>query len=85
MTVEEIRARIGCLIRIKTELYWYDDRLWDGITERFCILLVVESVLLCGQAARGRHLGYNEVSLQLLIDGRPRWIILGEKSFEVVE
>ena len=85
MTVEELRACIGCLIRIKTELFWYDSRHWDGVSGRFCILLGVGSLLDDKADARGRHLGYDEVSLQLLLDGRPRWIILGEKSFEVVE
>lgn len=85
MTVEELEAHIGCLIHIKTDLFWYDGRLWDGITERFCILLGIGDALDDKADARGRYLGYDEVSLQLLIDGRPRWIILGEKSFEVVE
>lgn len=36
---EQIRAHIGGLIRIKHQLFWYDSRNWDGIRERFCILL----------------------------------------------
>ena len=85
MTVEELKARIGCLIRIKTELFWYDSRHWDGVSGRLCILLGVGSLLDDKADARALHLGFDEVSLQLLIDGHPRWIILGEKSFEVVE
>jgi hypothetical protein len=41
MTIEELRAHIGCLIHINHELYWVRDDRWDGVTERFCILLAI--------------------------------------------
>jgi len=36
---EQLRAHTGGLIHIKRQLFWYDNRLWDGIPERLCILL----------------------------------------------
>jgi hypothetical protein len=83
MKFEELRTHIGCLVHIKTELYWYDGRHWGGITERFCILLDIGSIL-DDKAAAGHHAA-DEYNLQLLLDCRPQWIILGKKSFEVVK
>lgn len=88
MTIEELRSHIGCLIRIKTELYWYGGgRSWDGVPERLCILLDV---------ADRRYVRPNWVAtdgwgrlanrcLYLLIDEQPQWIALKKESFELVK
>jgi len=87
MTIEELRAHIGCLIRIKTELYWYRTRGgvgWDGISERFCILLDVAGrrrPIYVASDDRGRP----ERCLHLLIDGHPQWVGLNKKHFELVK
>lgn len=90
MTVEEIGALAGSLVCVKTQLYWYAKQCWDKGSERFCILLdstTPPSHLdwdandLVSATEGG---GCNYV-LQLLIDNKPQWVVLNEKSFEIVK
>jgi hypothetical protein len=36
---EQLKNHVGGLIRIKTDLYWYNTGVWDGIEGRVCLLL----------------------------------------------
>ena len=38
---DNLKAHIGGLICIKTDLCWYDSDVWDGIEGRICLLLDV--------------------------------------------
>lgn len=89
MTIKELRTHIGCLVRIKTELYWHEGgaKGWDGITERFCVLLAVadrryDQPIWVASDGRGR---LADRCLHLLIDEQPRWISLNKESFELVK
>ena len=92
MTIKELETHIGSLIHIKTELYWHGGETWDGVPERFCILLAVgnEAELQPTPAARAWASDWrNEVHidhyLQLLIDDKPQWVTLNAEIFEVVK
>ena len=37
--LETLQAHKGGLICLKTELYWYDRRSWDGTPGRICLIL----------------------------------------------
>ena len=37
--LEQLQAHKGGLIQLKTQLYWYDGRGWDGDPARVCLLL----------------------------------------------
>lgn len=90
MTFEELEAHVGCLIHIKTELYWHNGG-WDKISERFCILLAVgDSPPQPAPVARAWSLDWkNDVQidhhLQLLIDCKPQWVTLNAETFEVIK
>lgn len=89
MTIEELRSHIGCLIHLKARLYWFNQGSWDNVPERFCILLGVGTSIsysACpGSASDATDRRGNNCYLHLLIDGRPAWIGLNKKSFEVVK
>jgi hypothetical protein len=37
--LEELTAHKGRLILLKTELFWYGGRGWDGVHDRICLLM----------------------------------------------
>lgn len=79
------RAHIGCLIQLKTQLYWLTEERWDRVQERICMLLNVgehDAFLAMPDAMDCRDKDY---CLHLLIDGRPNWVRLNEQSFEIVK
>jgi hypothetical protein len=86
MTIEELGAYIGCLIYIKTELYWYRKNSWDGVVERFCILLDLRPSWDPQLSSASGEGGFeNTVNLQLLIDDQPEWVLLNRDHFEVAK
>lgn len=84
-------AHIGNLVQLKTQLYWLTEWRWDRVQERICMLLNV------GEHDDDGELGgieggadaldglEKDYYLHLLIDGRPNWVRLNRKSFEVIE
>ena len=85
--LEALQAHKGGLIQLKTQLYWYDGRGYDGTPGRVCLLL--DAALLAGgpgrrahvatvNASRSRHaasfMGAATEAAFLLIDGQPQWI-----------
>jgi hypothetical protein len=36
---EALQAHKGGLVRIKSDLFWYGGRGWDGVHDRICLLL----------------------------------------------
>lgn len=92
MTNEELRSHIGCLICINHELYWFTEDRWDGVPERFCILLAVDSEVETQPAPVARVWSSdwkNDIivdhHLQLLIDDKPQWVTLNTEFFEIVK
>jgi hypothetical protein len=67
--LDKLKDHVGGLIRIKTQIYWYEKRKWDGIHERVCLLL---DTLNASRAARARLDG----RLARLVDtvDRSRWL-----------
>jgi hypothetical protein len=89
--LEALQSHKGGLIRIKTQLYWYSGRGWDGDHDRICLLM--DSVLTYDGAysapsARTRyaavdHDGYATAAC-LLIDGRPHWVWIAHADVELL-
>jgi hypothetical protein len=91
---EQLHAHVGGLVCLKSQLYWYDSDIWDGINERVCLLLDLSATLLeadgrdnpadafaaipVGAANRTRTCAL------LLIDGSPKWIWISEKTTELI-
>ena len=70
--LEQLQAHKGGLIQMKSQLYWYDGRGWDGDPARICLILdaavtsapVSSSAFTASTSAR--------ISAYLLIDGQPQ-------------
>ena len=44
--LEQLQAHKGGLIQLKTQLYWYDGRGWDGDPARVCLILDTAAAFL---------------------------------------
>ena len=81
--LETLQAHKGGLICLKTELYWYDRRSWDGTPGRICLILdatasataAVDAAAATTEAAAAAF---------LLIDGQPQWIWLAAEDIELL-
>lgn len=92
MTFHEIlRSRKGGLLRIKSELYWYDIRNLDKRPGRICLILDAVpgsdahidaggSVSMITEATV-----VNSAAALLLVDGSPRCVWLVESDVEVFD
>ncbi len=95
--LEELTAHKGGLILLKTELFWYGGRGWDGVHDRICLLM--DSVLTYDHAAFDATFdaaatfvdaatfvgGATFVAAAcLLIDGRPHWVWIAHADVELL-
>ena len=93
--LKQFQAHKGGLLRIKTELYWYDRGRDDGNPGRVCLILDVydarqvdnRDVDASGAAnhqAESEGKKVNSVDAFLLVDGVPRWVWLSEADVELL-
>ena len=90
---EELQSHRGGILRIKSELYWYGGRGWDGTPDRICLVLdAVDAktrifALAAAIAAGARDLaaaGTPELAALLLIDGAPHWVWVTQADVELI-
>jgi hypothetical protein len=94
---EQLRAHLGGIVRLKTQLYWYNSDYWDGIEGRVCLILDVDPAF---DALEGRRWhAVDEVSVTahtagsspkqaivlLFIDGALQKIWLSEDVVEFIK
>jgi len=90
--LEQLRIHVGGLVHLKSELWWYGGRGWDGITGRVCLLLNaapaadVSPPVRPGATAAGVATGAAEASAiaLLLLDGCPCWVWVGPDDLELL-
>lgn len=87
--LEQLQAHKGGLIQMKSQLYWYDGRGWDGDPARVCLLLDAapgRSADVNGYfvAAMSRTAGTRTNTAFLLIDGQPQWIWVAEADIALL-
>lgn len=84
VSLSDLKAHVGELLRLKTRIFWWGDRGWDAETDRICLLLDVskEFVTCAGVTEAIAASGYYFVSL--LVDGTPRWIKIHMDDFELI-
>ena len=90
---EQLQSHMGGLLHLKTELFWYGGRGWDGCPGRFCFLLDV--IPAAAAAARTAWVvpedalaAWTDASTAvalLLIDGQPQWVWVAEQDIEVLD
>ena len=87
--LEKLQAHKGCLLRLKTQLFWYEGRGWDNNPGRICLVLDA-SPIVCTAAyaaltacADTADTAVAAAAL-LLLDGSPQWIWVTGEDVEIV-
>ena len=87
--LEGLQSHKGGLLRLKTPLYWYGGRGWDGSPGQICLVL--------DASPRGDHspeaittsatlsaFAHSALASLLLIDGTPQWIWVAQEDLELL-
>ena len=90
--LQTLRAHVGGLIRLESQLFWYDGSAlgWDGAPGRVCLILDVTDARFADArttiAGTGGPLGGRRgtATALLLIDGTPRWICVSQADVELI-
>ena len=75
------------MIRLKSQLWWYDGRGWDHHPERVCLILDADdstafiAVAAAAMAEEGGG-GRRAAAALLLIDESPTWVWIDKQSAE---
>ena len=98
--LEQLRVHVGGLILLKSELWWYGGRGWDGCPGRICLLMdatdassrpgaATPDALARPHPARERHRGEavraGAAGLLLIIDGCPHWVWVRSDDLELLQ
>lgn len=85
--LEQLQDNKGGLIRLKTQLCWYDRGGWDRCEGRICLLLDAAGAEVGDAATRVTtypplRLRPTRTAAHLLIDGAPHWVWVAEADVE---
>ena len=89
--LEGLQSHRGGLLHIKSELYWYGGRGFDGAPGRVCLLLDADeskviayaTAATATAAAAGTRARRRDAAF-LLIDGFPHWVWVAQEDVEVL-
>jgi len=87
-----LQSHKGGLLRLRTQLLWYNSLVLDANPGRVCLLLDAATAPPTPQpdgTAFGLHVGVEPprarpLAALLLVDGQPRWIWVAEEDVEVL-
>ena len=87
--LERLQSHKGSLIKLKTELFWYGGRGWDGNPGRVCLLLDAAATKIAhGSTVLQAHTATTAAAFAgaayLLIDGSPRWVWVADEDVELL-
>lgn len=91
--LQRLQAHKGGLIQLKTELFWYGGRGWDGTPGRICLLLDADATTATSAATSDAVYAAKTtaaVAVQiraaalLLVDGAPHWVWVVEADVELL-
>jgi hypothetical protein len=89
--LERLQAHRCDLIHLKTQLYWYGGRGWDGNPGRLCLLLDAaagaagaEAAATTAAVAAMTPAAGACTRAHLLIDGMSQWVWVAEGDVEVL-
>lgn len=86
--LEQLRVHVGGLVRIKSDLFWYGGRGWDGTRGRVCLLMDADDDAPDRRfaAARTTAPALTDATLALLlVDGQPHWVWVGSDDLELLQ
>jgi len=85
--LEALQAHKGGLVRIKTDLFWYGGRGWDGARGRICLLMDADDDAPDRRFAAARTTASTFIAATvalLLVDGQPHWVWVGADDLELL-
>jgi len=82
--LQELGSHRGGLIRLKSELFWYDGRGWDGIRGRVCLLMDARDAALRDHASTASVALGAATAAFLLVDGEPHWVWVAPADVELL-
>jgi hypothetical protein len=87
--LEELTAHKGGLLLLKTQLYWYGGRGWDGVLDRVCLLMDAGTALrpravVAAERARSAPAASATAPAHLLIDGCLHWVWVSRADVELL-
>jgi len=88
---DKLQKSRGELLRLKTQLYWYDGRGWDNHPGRICLILDAAerpAVIAPDASVPGARSAFNfaeeAASVLLLINGSLEWVWIDKQSVELI-
>jgi len=84
VSLSDLKAHVGELLRLKTRILWWGDRGWDAETDRICLLLDVSKEFVTCAGVAEPTAAFEYYYARLLIDGTPRWIQIHLGDFELI-
>ena len=85
--LERLQSHKGGLIRLKSQLYWHDERGYDGNPGRICLILDASSAAAAHDAhadTRSAETRSWSVGVYLLLDGQLQCILVAEQDVELL-
>ena len=88
--LEQLQAHAGGLVKIKTQLFWYGGRGWDGTPDRICLILDTAASAASRSAASiaarsaAAPAPAAAAAALLLIDGAPHWVWVAQEDVEIL-
>jgi len=85
--IEALQAHKGGLVLLKSELWWYGGRDWDGARDRICLLMdaVTDVAVASGTVVPAAStLRGDTVILLLLATGAPHWVWVCADDLELL-
>jgi len=80
--LEQLQAHKGGLIQLKSQLYWYGGRGYDGNPGRVCLILDAAANASTKPTARACSIA--DAVAYLLLDGLPQWVWVAKADVELL-
>ena len=85
--LEQLQSHKGGLIQLKSQLYWYGGRGYDGNPGRVCLILDAATIAPAhapAHAAVATAATADGVIAYLLLDGSPQWVWVDKEDMELL-
>jgi len=81
--LQKLQTHKGCLLRLKSQLYWYGERGYDNTPGRVCLILDAgggagPSTAAVTTSVRSK----TPTAAFLLVDGSPHWVWVAKEDVE---
>jgi hypothetical protein len=83
--LQKLQTHKGCLLRLKTQLYWYGKRGYDNTPGRVCLILDAATCQVTATTATTTSvMSKTPAAAFLLVDGSPHWIWIAKEDVELL-